>query len=420
MGFLEEFRENDKKGLFKSDNNTISFPTGFQALDYGNGYYQSVKINGVYRYIRRLGIPPGFTTVIGTTGVGKSTFCIGAAWNIIKSYKYGQIFYIDCEKTMTMQRIIEITGCKPDDPRITLNKTHTSIEDVLESINKTCEAKENYKSEIMIEVKDQSLDGKPYKIYPPTVYVIDSLPSFNSKEFDDKTLGNNIDGMRGSKDVSRFFANCLDNANRYNLIFLVVNHIRPKAEMNPYAQPPKGLMMLGQMEQLPRGAVAQYYSNTYFRINSKRSDAYTMSDNGFTGFKCVIQLAKSKTNAVGTTFPVAFTSNGFDPYYSIYEFASDRGLLQGRNPYLYIAGADELKFARKDFVPRMKFEDGFAQRIMGAMQPYFDQLLGDKPKLNLEDNDTSKNAFDITSSMLANTIVDDPEPTNDEVIEVPA
>ena len=99
--------------------------------------------------------------------------------------------------------------------------------------------------------------------------------------------------------------------------------------MNPYAQPPKGLLMLGQMEQLPRGAVAQYYSNTYFRINSKRSDAYTMSDNGFTGFKCIIQLAKSKSNAIGTSFPVAFTSDGFDPYYSIYEFASGLGLVQG-------------------------------------------------------------------------------------------
>ena len=397
MGFLEELKANDKKGLFRSDDNTVSFPTGFHALDYANGYYQTVKINGEYKHIRRLGIPPGFTTIIGSSGVGKSTFCLGAGWNIVKRFSNGQFIYVDCEKTMTKQRILEVTGASPEDPRITLMKERTAIEDVLELLDEICEHKEANKNEIQIEIKDQSLDGKPYKIYPPTVVVIDSLPSFNGRDYDDTSLGSNVDGMRGAKDVSRFFTNCLDNATKYNIVFLVVNHIRPKAEMNPYAQPPKGLMMLGQAEQLPRGAVAQYYSTTYFRINSKRSDAYTMEDNGFTGFKCIIQLAKTKSNVVGTSFPVAFTGDGFDPYYSIYEFANSIGLIKGRNPYLYFEGLEELKFNRKDFVPRMKFEEGFGPRVMAVMRPYFDMLLGDKPKLNLDDNDESKHAYDLGS-----------------------
>ena len=397
MGFLEELKANDKKGLFRSDDNTVSFPTGFHALDYANGYYPTVKINGEYKHIRRLGIPPGFTTIIGSSGVGKSTFCLGAGWNIVKRFSNGQFIYVDCEKTMTKQRIIEVTGASPEDPRITLMKERTAIEDVLELLDDICERKEANKNEIQIEIKDQSLDGKPYKIYPPTVVVIDSLPSFNGRDYDDTSLGSNVDGMRGAKDVSRFFTNCLDNATKYNIVFLVVNHIRPKAEMNPYAQPPKGLMMLGQAEQLPRGAVAQYYSTTYFRINSKRSDAYTMEDNGFTGFKCIIQLAKTKSNVVGTSFPVAFTGDGFDPYYSIYEFANSIGLIKGRNPYLYFEGLEELKFNRKDFVPRMKFEEGFGPRVMAVMRPYFDMLLGDKPKLNLDDNDESKHAYDLGS-----------------------
>ena len=397
MGFLEELKANDKKGLFRSDDNTVSFPTGFHALDYANGYYQTVKINGEYKHIRRLGIPPGFTTIIGSSGVGKSTFCLGAGWNIVKRFSNGQFIYVDCEKTMTKQRIIEVTGASPEDPRITLMKERTAIEDVLELRDEICERKEANKNEIQIEIKDQSLDGKPYKIYPPTVVVIDSLPSFNGRDYDDTSLGSNVDGMRGAKDVSRFFTNCLDNATKYNIVFLVVNHIRPKAEMNFYAQPPKGLMMLGQAEQLPRGAVAQYYSTTYFRINSKRSDAYTMEDNGFTGFKCIIQLAKTKSNVVGTSFPVAFTGDGFDPYYSIYEFANSIGLIKGRNPYLYFEGLEELKFNRKDFVPRMKFEEGFGPRVMAVMRPYFDMLLGDKPKLNLDDNDESKHAYDLGS-----------------------
>ena len=404
MGFLEELKANDKKGLFRSDDNTISFPTGFHALDYANGYYQTVKIDGVYRHIRRLGIPPGFTTIIGSSGVGKSTFCIGAGWNIVKRFENGQFIYVDCEKTMTKQRIIEVSGANPEDPRITLMKERTAIEDVLELLDEICERKDANKNEIQIKIENQSLDGKPYKIYPPTVVVIDSLPSFNSRDYDDTSLGSNVDGMRGAKDVSRFFTNCLDNATKYNIVFLVVNHIRPKAEMNPYAQPPKGLMMLGQAEQLPRGAVAQYYSTTYFRINAKRSDAYTIEDNGFTGFKCIVQLAKTKSNVVGTSFPIAFTGDGFDPYYSIYEFANGIGLIKGRNPYLYFDGLEELKFNRKDFVPRMKYEDGFGPRVMEVMRPYFDMLLGEKPKLNLNDNDESKHAYDLGST--DETVVD--------------
>ncbi len=45
----------------------------------------------------------------------------------------------------------------------------------------------------------------------------------------------------------------------------------------------------------------------------------------------------------------------------------------------------------------MKFEDGFGPRVMAVMRPYFDMLLGDKPKLNLDDNDESKHAYDLGS-----------------------
>ena len=51
-------------------------------------------------------------------------------------------------------------------------------------------------------------------------------------------------------------------------------------------------------ESLPRGTVPQYFSNTYFRIKTNKSNAYTEKDNGFVGYKCEISLAKSKSNVV--------------------------------------------------------------------------------------------------------------------------
>lgn len=81
---------------------------------------------------------------------------------------------------------------------------------------------------------------------------------------------------------------------------------------------------------------------------------------------------------------------------------------------MYIVGLEDLKFNRKDFVQRMKHEDGFGARVMGVLQPYFDALLGDKPKLNLNENDSD--VFDITD-LPANVVVDDAPTVDREVVE---
>lgn len=316
-----------------------------------------------------------------------TTFADQLGWNIIKNFEDGVMYHIDAEKTSFKQRIIDICGAKYDDPRIKLIKNHTSIEDVQQMFNKICDVKEAGGDQYKYEVKGKSLNGKPFKHYVPTVFIIDSLPSFNSKDYNVEDLGNNVDQMRAAKDVTRFYTNCLDRAWKYNITFIVINHIRPKADMNPYAAPPRGLLMLGPQETLPRGQVAQYYSQTFIRINNKKSDAYTMEDNGFTGYKCTMQLAKSKSNVVGTSFPVAFISElGFDPVYSIYEFANSIGMIGGRNPYLYIQGLEQFKFNRKDFRSKMIQDIQFREAVLEVLRPYYDALLGSKKNLEEEEN----------------------------------
>ena len=196
--------------------------------------------------------------------------------------------------------------------------------------------------------------------------------------------------MKASKDITRFYTNVLDRALKYNFIFIVINHIRPNTVMNPYAQPPRGLLMINsQTESLPRGFVAQYYSNTYFRIKTKRSAAYTIEDDGFAGYKCEISLAKSKTNVVGTSFPVTFNSaKGFDPIYSIYEFASSLGLVQGRNPYLSIKGFEERKFNRKEFISLMSVDKEFREGVLKVLKPYYEALLGTKKTEDSDEDET--------------------------------
>lgn len=389
MSFWQELEANDKKGIFSSDDNIVSYPTGITVLDYANGFWnETVDSEGNKIQVPVIGIQGGsMVSIIGSTGAGKSALAVQIGWNIVKPFDDGMLFVIDCEKTMTRQRIANLVNGDYDEPRIRLVKSHTSIEDVLDNFNRVCDMKESNGKRFMYEVKS---GGRSFMQYVPTVYIIDSLPSFNSKEYNVEDLGNNIDQMKASKDITRFYTNVLDRAWKFNCIFLVINHIRPNTVMNPYAPPPQGLLMINpQTETLPRGSVPQYFSNTYFRIKTKKSAAYTVEDDGFVGYKCDIILAKSKTNIVGTSFPVTFNSaKGFDPIYSIYEFASSLGLVQGRNPYLYIKGFEERKFNRKEFISLMSVDREFREGVLRVLKPYYEALLGAK-KTDDETTETS-------------------------------
>lgn len=300
-------------------------------------------------------------------------------WNIVKDFADGLLIHCDAEKTSTRQRITQICGCDYNEPRIRLAKSHCSIESVLTMFNTICDMKEAGGKQYQYEYKGPTYDGKPFMAYVPTVFIIDSLPAFNSEDYNTKDLGNNVDQMRAAKDVTRFYTDCINRAWEYNIMFIVINHIRPKADMNPYQQPPKGLMMLGPAETLPRGQVAQYYSQTFFRINTKKSNKYTPSDNGISGYQTMVQMAKTKTNTVGTSFPVAFgNALGFDPVYSLYEFASEIGLIEGtRNKRIH--GLDEFPFLKKDFRKTFLESPTFAEAVIKTLQPYFETLLGPKP-----------------------------------------
>ena len=104
-----------------------------------------------------------------------------------------------------------------------------------------------------------------------------------------------------------------------------------------------------------------------------------MEDNGFTGFKCAVQVVKSKTSFIGSTVNLCFNSKiGFDPIYTLYESAEQMGLIEGRNPNLYFKGLDQYKFNRKRFRDKFIEERAFRMAVLDIMQPYFTAMLGVK------------------------------------------
>lgn len=382
MSLMHELDAGDKKGLFKSNDNFVNYSTGILPLDYANGFWLTVDDgDGGYKKVPITGIIGGtFISVIGPTGSGKSTFSDQVGYSIIKDFQDGMLFHIDCELTNLKERMVQITGTDPRDDRIRLKKDHIYIEDVMDMFNKICEVKEGGGNLYKYEVDDRTYDGKKFLSYIPTVFVIDSLPSFNSKDNrTDEDLGTNMDAARAAKDIARFFTNCLGRMMRYNVTVITINHIVPKVIVDPYNQPPKGLMMLKPTEQVNRGYAAQYYSQNYFRIDAIKSNMYKPEDVGFNGYKAQIQIAKTKTAFIGSTVDACFNGEiGFDPVFSLLEYAKSIGIVDGRNPFLYLTGLSDYKFSRKDFRNKFLGEKAFRDAFLGGLKPHLEALLGSK------------------------------------------
>lgn len=381
MSLMNEIDAGDKKGLFRSNDTFVNYSTGILPLDYANGFWLTVDDEQGYRKVPVTGIIGGsFVSVIGSTGSGKSTFADQMGYSIIKPFQDGMLFHIDCELTNLKERMVQITGTDPRDDRLRLKKDHIYIEDVQDMFNKICEVKESGGNLYKYEVDNRTYDGKKFLAYVPTVFVIDSLPSFNSRENrTDENLGTNMDAARAAKDIDRFYTNCLGRMMKYNITIITINHIRPKVVVDPYNQPPKGLMMLKPSESLTRGYAAQYYSQNYFRIDTTKSNMYKIDDVGFEGMKATIQIAKTKTSFVGSTIDTCFNASiGFDPVFTMFEFAKAIGIIEGRNPWLYLSGAPEFKFNRRDFRSKFLGETDFRTTFMNIITPHLEALLGSK------------------------------------------
>lgn len=381
MSLASVLDSNDKKGLFASNDNFVHYGTGILPLDYANGFWLKVpQPDGTVVQKAITGIRGGsFVSVIGTTGTGKSTFGDQLGYNIISPFADGMLFHIDAELTNYKHRMLKIMGITGDDDRIRLKKEQIYIEDVMDMMNQICEVKKSNGDLFKYEVKGLSMNGKSFKAYVPTVFIIDSLPSFYSRDMKVDDLGTNMDGARAAKDIQRFFVNNMAKMEIYNITVIMINHIRPKIKVDMFNDAPAGLMMLRPNESLIRGYAAQFFSQNYFRINSLKSNIYTKEDNGFNGFKSTFQIAKSKTAFVGSTVDVAFNGEiGFDPIYSLYEFASSVGLIQGRNPWLYVAGMEEYKFNRKDFRRKFIGESDFQAGFLETILPYLEAMIGSK------------------------------------------
>lgn len=254
---LDKLREKDKKGLFNSSQVSVNYPTGFLPFDYLNGYKVKVvdmdeNLIGSYS---ATGITGGtFVTIIGKSGVAKTTWTIQTAFNMVKNFDDDAfVLCYDLEQALNYTRIKNITGATQQelDSKFVLRQEKNYIEDIFDSIIAIANTKEANKSDFMYDTGTVDEFNKPIRAYVPTVIIIDSIPTLASKETEgDEEMKSQTDAMRAAKQLKQFYSKLMPIIKTYNITIFAINHINVKIEINPFTKTQSQVMYLKQDESL--------------------------------------------------------------------------------------------------------------------------------------------------------------------------
>jgi predicted ATP-dependent serine protease len=252
--FINELNEimSDKKFGYNEDQLMLS--TGFDVIDYLNGNVTTTT-DGKRKY--NIGVDAGkIITIIGKTGVGKSTLALQIASNIIRRYDQSSLFVLDFEQSNSKDRIRSITGMSEEefDQKVSIKKIAISTETVLEMVSQIKKLKIEHKDELLTPNKEGILDekGKPKKILPPTVILVDSIAMMmprNAVEAEEMT--GQMSATQMAKSNTQLFKRVVQPCMEANIIMIFINHITQKVETGP-TPTAASINYLKQNESLPQ------------------------------------------------------------------------------------------------------------------------------------------------------------------------
>jgi len=254
---LDRLREKDKKGLFNSSQVSVNYPTGFSTFDYLNGYKVKVmdineKLIGEYPAI---GITGGtFVTVIGKSGVAKTTWVLQSAYNMVKNFSDDAfVLCYDLEQALNYTRIKNITGATQEElnNKFVLRQEKNYIEDIFDSIISIANMKESDKKSFMYDTGNVDEFNNPIRAYVPTIVIVDSIPTLASRETEgEEEMKGQTDAMRAAKQLKQFYSRLMPIIKTYNITIFAINHINVKIEVSAFAKTQSQLMYLKQDESL--------------------------------------------------------------------------------------------------------------------------------------------------------------------------
>lgn len=377
---LGALRANSKNKLFERSQTAVSYSTGFLPFDFRNGYIvevQDIDGNHMMEY-PAIGLTGGsFVTIIGKSGTAKTTFAIQAASNIVRPFKNGTIIHFDLEQATNYTRIRNVTnmGQREMYEKYVLRQEKISIEKITTTLNEIVTEKTTNRKEYEYDTGLFNEFGQPIIALAPTVCILDSIPSITtddqSMEIEGGTYANRI-----AKANSQFYKKMVSQIKAANIIFISINHINAKIEINPMSKTAPQLLHMKMDESLPGGNAPIYYAQNILKFVSRGAEKRTIKDNGFDGFGVDCMLLKSRSNKAGQMVKLVFDQQrGFDSFLTLYEYANDHGLIIGKNPRRRITGAEDVEFDSREFdkiindpALRERLEDALTKGCLPLMQ----------------------------------------------------
>jgi hypothetical protein len=225
--------------------------------------------------------------------------------------------------------------------------------------------------------------GNPIIGIVPTIILIDSIPTLQTKDTQDKNgeVSDQMEGqtynMRLAIAYNTFYKRLRPVIYRSNIIVFAINHIKDKPEL-AFAKTQAKIQYLKPTESVPGGTGPIYLSQTFFRFIYRGK--CTVEKHGFDGYKVDVQTIKSKTNRSDRIIPLIFDySMGFDKESSMVEYAADHGVIAGRNPYSYLKSHPDIKFSTKNIHKAMEEYPDLYRWILEDSAPELAKLLSSSP-----------------------------------------
>lgn len=405
--FLKRLEQtNAKKGLFTSNEISISYPMGFPLLDQQLGavYIRSGVDGTIYRDVH-IGIPAGtFTIFCGQTSSGKTTAAIQAGCNIVEPFgDKGAVIHRDGERSTNYDRVQSVSGWNKEmiANSYKIERENNTWENVLEEIVAIAADKEAAGEEMMYNTGQYDIWGNEYKYYIPTVMIIDSLTKFMSKNEATDMINGLTSGGRGAIYSGTFFRNALEYMGKYNINVFVINHIDDAMPDMRGMQKPKQMTFMPTGKYMPGGHKTKLLTSSiiYFRPIAKKDEIKTEEENGWNGVPTEAYVIKSRTSRGGFSVTLEFIQeSGFDARLTLMRYAKEHNLIQGRNPSCYFAAMPEVKFDTRQFLNELGRNPEISLALFReCRQPLMDmipvvdisnendQIRGAKTKLDVKD-----------------------------------
>lgn len=405
MGLMSQVRQqilNDRE-KFGRPEQKFTHRTGIPAIDFLNA--QRVADDQGKETIWQ-GLNAGAPVMfIGRPGASKTSIAVKVAYNIVKPFEDGQIYFMDYENGFSPERFRQLTGCSLSwlNDHFILNQVDIYAETILNLVNELSKFKLEHKKELLVDDPDGHIDetGKVIKIMPPTIILVDSWAFMSPKDFastEEKDFNVDTHPMKEAKIIKGIFKQIVQPCKASNIIILSTNHINDNVSTG--VTPPVSITRyLKNTETIPGGKALAFVTDTLIKIEAKdklEPDSKTNTYKDVKGFEAEIILIKSRLAAAGRSMTAIFSQNfGIDEVYTAFELLKKNGGVTGSGTYA-LAAYPDYKFKVSGLKQKLSEDSDFAKAYWDQVKLTGESLIKLTTKLESEQLEKA-NQFDALS-----------------------